>query len=60
MDFIRIRRAGSALLSDAEKIISSVGSLIKVKAQLQILTLKADQRVGCNDSSALLDSLYRS
>lgn len=38
-------RAVSILLSDAERVISSIGFLIKVKAQLQILTLKTcDQR----------------
>lgn len=40
-----ISRVVSILLSDVEKVISSIEFLIKVKTQLQILTLRTcDQR----------------
>lgn len=47
----------SVLHSNAEKIISSIGFLIKIKTKLQILTLKIyDRKTGCDNRLTFLDS----
>lgn len=48
----------SAILSShAEKVTSSIGFLIKIKTELQVLTLRtSDQRTGNENRLAFLDS----
>lgn len=55
-----VSKVVSVLFSDVEKVMSSIGFLIKVKTQLQILTLRTcDPRTGSNNRLAFLDSFIR-